>query len=137
MATQGKKIKELRAEKVSILKDIYRILALCLGEPPTTFTWRYKDRNGEIKELANYTPQQFYKEITPADYSPKNYIMIMNDPTREYYKVYDIQNYRNTVEGINWVYLNLPNCHCFHQRQRGHVYLQRRGQIFQPGNRNS
>ena len=35
--------------------------------------------------------------------------MIMNDPTREYYKVYDIQNYRNTVEGINWVYLNLPN----------------------------
>ena len=109
MAAQGKKIKELRAEKVSILKDIYRILALCLGEPPTTFTWRYKDRNGEIKELANYTPQQFYKEITPADYSPKNYIMIMNDPTREYYKVYDIQNYRNTVEGINWVYLNLPN----------------------------
>ena len=109
MAAQGKKIKELRAEKVSILKDIYRILALCLGEPPTTFTWRYKDRNGEIKELANYTPQQFYKEITPTDYSPKNYIMIMNDPTREYYKVYDIQNYRNTVEGINWVYLNLPN----------------------------
>ena len=109
MAAQGKKIKELRAEKVSVLKDIYRILALCLGEPPTTFTWRYKDRNGEIKELANYTPQQFYKEITPADYNPKNYIMIMNDPTREYYKVYDIQNYRNTIEGINWVYLNLPN----------------------------
>ena len=35
--------------------------------------------------------------------------MIMNDPTREYYKIYDIQNYRNTIEGINWVYLNLPN----------------------------
>ena len=35
--------------------------------------------------------------------------MIMNDPTREYYRVYDISNYRNTVEGINWVYLNLPN----------------------------
>ena len=35
--------------------------------------------------------------------------MIMNDPTRPYYQVYDIKNYRNTVEGINWVYLNLPN----------------------------
>ena len=35
--------------------------------------------------------------------------MIMNDPTREYYKVYEISNYRNTVEGINWIYLNLPN----------------------------
>ncbi len=35
--------------------------------------------------------------------------MIMNDPTREYYKTYEIQNYRNTIEGINWIYLNLPN----------------------------
>ena len=109
MAQAGKKTKELRNEKNNILKDVYRILALCLGEPPHEFTWRYKDKNGNIKELANYTPKQFYQEITPADYSPENYIMIMNDPTREYYKVYEIQNYRNTIEGINWVYLNLPN----------------------------
>lgn len=109
MAEQGKKAKELRTEKNNILKDVYRILALCLGEPPHEFTWRYKDKDGNIKELANYTPLQFYKEITPADYTPENYIMIMNDPTREYYKVYEIENYRNTLEGINWVYLNLPN----------------------------
>lgn len=109
MAAQGKKINELRKEKKEILKDVYRILALCLGEPPHEFTWRYKDKEGNIQELANYTPQRFYQEITPADYSPDNYIMIMNDPTREYYKVYEIQNYRNTEEGINWVYLNLPN----------------------------
>ena len=109
LAAQGKKAKELRAEKNNVLKDVYRILALCLGEPPHQFTWRYKTKKGEIKELANYTPQQFYKEITPADYSPDNYIMVMNDPTREYYKVYEIQNYKNTIEGINWTYLNLPN----------------------------
>ena len=109
MALQGKKVKELRTEKTAILKDVYRILALCLGEPPHQFTWRYKDKNGNIQTLANYTPKQFYQEITPADYSPENYIMIMNDPTREYYKVYEIQNYRNTQEGINWIYLNLPN----------------------------
>ncbi len=109
MAEQGKKAKELRTEKNNILKDVYRILALCLGEPPHTFTWRYKDKDGNIKELANYTPQQFYKEITPADYNPENYIMIMNDPTREYYKTYEIENYRNTQEGFNWIYLNLPN----------------------------
>ncbi|MBD9178041.1 MAG: biotin transporter BioY [Odoribacter splanchnicus] len=109
LAAQGKKAKELRAEKNNVLKDVYRILALCLGEPPHQFTWRYKTKKGEIKELANYTPQQFYKEITPTDYSPDNYIMVMNDPTREYYKVYEIQNYKNTIEGINWIYLNLPN----------------------------
>lgn len=108
-AAQGKKAKDLRAEKNEVLKDVYRILALCLGEPPHEFTWRFKTKKGEIKELAGYTPLQFYKEITPADYSPRNYIMVMNDPTREYYKVYEIQNYKNTIEGINWVYLNLPN----------------------------
>jgi bleomycin hydrolase len=108
-AATNKKIQDLRDEKTIILKDVYRILALCLGEPPKQFTWRYKDRNGSIRELSNYTPQQFYKEITPSDYSPDNYIMIMNDPTREYYRLYEIQNYKNTIEGINWIYLNLPN----------------------------
>lgn len=109
MTAAGKKGKELTNAKMATLKEVYRILALCLGEPPHQFTWRYKDKDGNIKELANYTPKQFYKEITPADYSPSNYIMIMNDPTREYYKTYEIQNYRNTIEGINWIYLNLPN----------------------------
>ncbi len=109
MAAGGKKAKDLRAEKKNILKDVYRILALCLGEPPHEFTWRYQTKNGEVKELKDYTPKRFYEEITPADYTPENYIMIMNDPTREYYKVYEIQNYRNTQEGINWIYLNLPN----------------------------
>ncbi len=109
MAAAGKSARELQTAKKEVLKDVYRILALCLGEPPHEFTWRFKDKDGNIKELANYTPKQFYQEITPADYSPDNYIMIMNDPTREYYKVYEIQNYRNTLEGVNWIYLNLPN----------------------------
>lgn len=109
LAAKGKKGKEAETEKITVLKDIYRILALCLGEPPTEFTWRYKDREDKIGVLENYTPLRFYNEITPADYSPENYIMIMNDPTREYYKIYEIKNYRNAVEGINWTYLNLPN----------------------------
>ena len=108
MAAAGKKEKELRAEKVTVLKDVYRVLALCLGEPPVEFAWRYKDKEGNIQTVKS-TPMEFYKGIIPADYDPQSYIMIMNDPTRPYYQVYDIKNYRNTVEGINWVYLNLPN----------------------------
>lgn len=99
----------LRPAKVESMKGVYRILALCLGEPPVEFTWRYKDKSGAIKELKDYTPMQFYNEITPSEYTPENYVMLMNDPTRPYYKVYEIDNYTNTVEGINWTYLNLPN----------------------------
>lgn len=104
----GKKEKAIQNDKIVILKDIYRILALCLGEPPTEFAWRYKDKDGNIKTLKT-TPLEFYKSIVEEDYNPSHYIMVMNDPTREYYKIYEIQNYRNTVEGVNWVYLNLPN----------------------------
>lgn len=108
MVEKGAKGKALAERKMSGLKDVYRILALCLGEPPAEFTWRYKDRNGDIQELKDYTPLRFYTEIKPEGYAPDNYIMIMNDPTRPYYKMYEIENYRNTYEGLNWVYLNLP-----------------------------
>ena len=98
------------AEKVKMetLKDVYRVLAICLGEPPTEFTWKFRDNSGKIQTVKT-TPQEFYKSIVPADYNEKDYVMIMNDPTREYYKIYEIDNYRNTIEGINWTYLNLPN----------------------------
>lgn len=108
-AAKGKDTTALRQVKKQTLKDVYRILSLCLGQPTTEFTWRYKTDSGQIKSLENYTPMQFYKEVVPEQYAPENYVMIMNDPTREYYKIYEIQNYRNTYEGLNWKYLNLPS----------------------------
>ena len=110
---KGKKAVAQRADKVfaikmAALKDVYRVLALCLGEPLAEFTWRYQTKDGKIESLSS-TPLDFWKEIRPADFGADSYIMIMNDPTREYYKRYEIDNYRNTYEGINWVYLNLPN----------------------------
>ena len=105
----GKKSKKEIAEaKKAILKDVYRILSLCLGNPPSQFEWRYETTAGEIKTLKT-TPKEFYNMIKPENYNPESYVMIMNDPTREYYKVYEIANYRNTYEGVNWIYLNLPN----------------------------
>ena len=100
--------KDLLAEKIVILKEVYRLLALCLGEPPVDFTWRYEDKDGVLQTVKS-TPKDFYAGIIPANYDKENLIMIMNDPTREFYKVYEIKNYRNTIEGFNWTYLNLPN----------------------------
>ena len=107
MVADKKSKKEIAAAKTTIMKDVYRVLSLCLGVPPTEFEWRYKDNNGEIKTIKS-TPKEFFNQIVPANYNPETYIMIMNDPTREYYKMYEIQNYRNSYEGLNWIYLNLP-----------------------------
>ena len=36
------------------------------------------------------------------------YVMLMNDPTREYYKLYEIDYDRHMYDGYNWRYVNLP-----------------------------
>lgn len=107
MISEGASQKKAREYKVEAMKGVYRILSLCLGVPPVEFTWRYQTKSGEIKSLTS-TPEEFYRSIVPADYGSESYIMVMHDPTRPYYQVYEIENYRNTFEGVNWKYLNLP-----------------------------
>lgn len=105
---EGSYTYQARKIKMSTLKDVYRLLCLCLGEPPAEFTWKYVDKDGNNQEVTT-TPKEFYKSVIPEDFNPETFVMIMNDPTREYYKIYEIANYRNTYEGVNWVYLNLPS----------------------------
>nr|WP_320117152.1 C1 family peptidase [uncultured Marinifilum sp.] len=108
MAAKKASAKQMESAKVEALKSVYRMLALSLGEPPVEFSWRFKDAEGKISESKKYTPLQFLEQVAPG-FADVEMVMIMNDPTREYYKVYEIKNYRNVSEGINWTYLNLPN----------------------------
>ena len=101
------KPRELQAMKVDMLKEVYRILALCLGVPPTEFTWARYNAKGEFVSEKTYTPKSFYQEFIGADLE-NNYIMVMNNPTVEYGKVYEIDYDRHVYDGQNWVYLNLP-----------------------------
>ena len=80
----GKKSKKEIAEaKKAILKDVYRILSLCLGNPPSQFEWRYETADGEIKTLKT-TPKEFYNMIKPENYNPESYVMIMNATIRNH-----------------------------------------------------
>lgn len=98
---------QLQAVKVDQLSEIYRMLALCLGEPPVEFEWtRYNSRDEEVSRKT-YTPKSFYEEYIGEDLE-NNYVMIMNDPCREYGKVYEIDYDRHVYDGHNWLYVNLP-----------------------------
>ena len=105
-AQKGMTPAKLNARKTEMLSTIYRMLALTMGEPPAEFTWNQTDAKGEIVSTDTYTPMSFYEKFAKADFS--KYFMIMNDPTREYYKVYEIQYDRHVYDGQNWRYLNLP-----------------------------
>ena len=106
-AAKGANAKKLQAMKVDQLKDIYRMLALCLGEPVKEFEWIRCDKSNKIVSRKTYTPKSFYDEFIGEDLE-NNYIMIMNDPCREYGKVYEIDYDRHVYDGHNWVYINLP-----------------------------
>ena len=99
--------KSLKAMKVSQLSEIYRMLVLCLGEPPTEFVWTRCDKDNRIVSRKTYTPKSFYDEFLGEDLE-NNYVMVMNDPCREYGKVYEIDYDRHVYDGHNWVYVNLP-----------------------------
>ncbi len=96
---------DLRSEKENILADIYKILVINLGEPPMEFQWRYKDADGNLTPLKTYTPQSFYETFVGSNLS--DYVMIMNDPSRPYNKLYEIDYDRHMYDGHNWKYVNL------------------------------
>ena len=98
---------ELQSAKESVLKDVYRVLALCLGVPPAEFEWTMYNSKGEFVSCEKYTPKSFYEKYVAEDLNG-NYVMLMNDPTREFGKVYEIDYDRHVYDGHNWLYINLP-----------------------------
>jgi len=100
-------VKDCPEMKTEMLKEIYRMLVLCLGEPPVEFEWARYDSKGRLVSAKTYTPKSFYNEYVGADLE-SGYIMVMNDPTREYGKVYEIDYDRHVYDGENWLYVNLP-----------------------------
>ncbi len=107
MASKRTPAKKIDAERERMLSEIYRMLALSLGTPPKSFTWTRRNSKGNIIDTREYTPQDFYKEYAGNDLKA-DYVMLMNDPTRPYHALYEIDLDRHSFDGQNWTYINLP-----------------------------
>ena len=107
MGEKGTSVKALEEKKVEMLGKVYHMLTLAYGVPPTEFTWSQRDKDGKVVSTDKYTPLSFYNKLWGYDLN-NDYVLVMNDPSREYYKVYQIEYDRHTYDGHNWKYLNLP-----------------------------
>lgn len=87
----------IQATKEAGLRAIYHLLTQTLGTPPQEFSWRGQP----------YTPLSFRKRFIPGNLE-QDYVMLTNDPTRPYYRMYEVEHSRNCYEGNNWTFLNLP-----------------------------
>ena len=96
----GMSEKQLQALKVEQLGTVYKMLVMAYGVPPKNFTWKDK----------SYTPQEFFKTycIDEGEDLNRDYVMLMNDPSRPYNTVFEIDYDRHVYDGHNWLYVNIP-----------------------------
>jgi len=108
MILDGKKSNAIQQRKTEMLSEIYHMLVITLGEPVKEFVFAFKDKKGKaISAPKKYTPKEFYQEIVGKPLNG-SFIMVMNDPRREYFKTFEVEYDRHTYDGHNWKYLNLP-----------------------------
>ncbi len=106
LKSESKSLAELRAEKAKVLAEVYRLLAINLGEPPAKFSWRFEDKDSKLSPMKTYTPQSFWKEWV-GQVNLDDYVQLANVPGQDYGRLYSISHSRN-IEGTPDVqYLNV------------------------------
>lgn len=105
----GATMDELRAKKDDMINTVYRMLCICLGEPPKTFDFEYRDKDSNFHRDANLTPKDFYKKYVNIELT--DYISLINAPTKSkpFYRSYTVAYLGNVVEGQRVKYVNLPS----------------------------
>jgi len=107
-AADGSDRKALEERKASMLGDIYRMLCICLGEPPKTVDMEARDKDGNFIQEIGMTPQEFFKKYVGMEIN--DYISLINAPTADkpLYRRYTVNMLGNVKEGNPICYINLP-----------------------------
>ena len=54
----------MRNKKEKMISEIYSLLCMFLGNPPTNFDWSIKDKENKFSRFNNIEPINFYKKFT-------------------------------------------------------------------------
>ncbi|WP_326716531.1 aminopeptidase C [Vagococcus jeotgali] len=90
-----------------LLQEVYNLLSIALGTPPTEFDYAYYDTDNNYHIKQGLTPQTFFDEFIGVDLD--DYISIINAPTKDkpYNKLYTIDMLGTVVGGKEIRHLNL------------------------------
>ncbi len=100
-------LEAMRASKEEALRSIYQILCIHLGNPPASFDWQWKDKDGEFHRDGAMTPLEFAERYitTPME----EFVCLVHDPRRSNPpgRTYTVQYLGNVVDGTSIKYLNV------------------------------
>lgn len=99
---------DLLAMKKQMVEEVYRLLAVCLGEPPASFSVRLRDKDQKLVLSGTFTPQEFFK--TAVDMDVDAYVSLISAPTADkpFGHTYTVSRLGNVWEDHGVRYLNLP-----------------------------
>ncbi|CAG8471672.1 18838_t:CDS:2 [Acaulospora morrowiae] len=106
LRADGHDADSLRRIKVNMMEEIYRIMAITLGEPPKKFDWTFRDKDGRYYEYKGLTPKKFYREY--INYKATETFSLINDPRNDYLKLYTVEYLGNVQGGLPIRYVNVP-----------------------------
>ncbi|MCI8424698.1 MAG: C1 family peptidase [Adlercreutzia sp.] len=106
LRTMAREGKDTEAVQEEMLNEVYRILAVCFGEPVQKFDFQYEDKKGNYHADYDLTPLEFYKKYVGLDLD--DYIGVINVPGDEnpYGRTYTIEDSDQIPEREN-LYLNV------------------------------
>ena len=86
LVAEGKQ-DELKEAKKKCLNEVYRIVAVALGEPPKKFDLEYRDDDKKYHLEKDLTPRQFVQKYF-KDFKFDDYVCLSNCPNHELDKLY-------------------------------------------------
>lgn len=108
MHSRGASLDALRSEKTRMLSDLHRILTICLGDPPETFDWVFRDKDKKAACLPGMTPHRFAEEVAEVPRWVYPCVSLINDSRNPYYQTYTVRFLGSVWEAPPVLYLNLP-----------------------------
>ena len=99
---------DLLAMKKQMMDEVYHLLAVCLGEPPASFSVRLRDKDQKLALSGTFTPQELFK--TAVDMDVDAYVSLISAPTADkpFGHTYTVSRLGNVWEDHGVRYLNLP-----------------------------
>ncbi|XP_040279329.1 bleomycin hydrolase [Bufo bufo] len=110
MVSSGCAKDEISAALDTMMEEVYRVVSICIGSPPETFTWEFRDKEKTYHKIGPMTPQEFYREHVKPLYNVEDKMCLVNDPRPQnpFGKLYTVQYLGNMVEGRRTLYNNQP-----------------------------
>ncbi|KAL5278305.1 BLMH family protein [Megaselia abdita] len=108
MIMDGASDEKLQDKIKEQMSEIYKVVGICLGIPPDTFTWEYYDKSKNHHQIGPITPKNFYENHVKPSFNIEDKYVFVTDPrpTNPFNFTYTVDCLGNVVGGRPVLYNN-------------------------------